>query len=199
MAMYEFNSYLPQHGYDKGSASDRKDRDTQKTWLIAEGFQPVGKSDNVAQATTIGLPSKLFVEATSSEVDLFLLSDDCKILASSTMKVKKKSNKNTDVFQAPHVLVSKGFTSIAFADFDVSFRHALRGISGPKADRELLIFLAAYLRSSLAQYYLFQTSSNWGVSRQEVHVEELLNDRGTSSKRWPSKSLSRVVKQQGTS
>jgi hypothetical protein len=78
------------------------------------------------------------------------------------------------VFTAPHVLVAKGFTRTAFADFDVSFRHALRGISGPKEDRDLLIFLAAYLRSALARYFLFQTSSNWGVSRQEVHVEELL-------------------------
>ena len=35
------------------------------------------------------------------------------------------------------------------------------------------MFLAAYLRSPLA-YFLFHTSSNWGVSRQKVHVEELL-------------------------
>jgi hypothetical protein len=36
------------------------------------------------------------------------------------------------------------------------------------------MFLAAYLRSDLARYFLFHTSSNWGVSRAEVHVEELL-------------------------
>jgi hypothetical protein len=30
------------------------------------------------------------------------------------------------------------------------------------------------MRSSLARYFFFHTSSNWGVSRQEVHVEELL-------------------------
>ena len=48
----------------------------------------------------------------------------------------------------------KGFTSVAFADFDVSFRHALRGISGPKEDRELLIFLAAYLRSAARKVLL---------------------------------------------
>ena len=37
-----------------------------------------------------------------------------------------------------------------------------------------MIFLAAYLRSKLARYFLFHTSSNWGVSRAKVHVEELL-------------------------
>ena len=78
------------------------------------------------------------------------------------------------MFRAPHVLVAKGFTSTAFADFDVSFQDAVRGISGPKEDRDLLLFLAAYLCSPVAKYFLFHTSSNWGVSRQEVHVEELL-------------------------
>lgn len=70
--------------------------------------------------------------------------------------------------------MTKGFSRVAFADFDASFRHALRGIHGPKSDRNLLIFLAAYLRSDLARFFIFHTSSNWGVSRAEVHVEELL-------------------------
>jgi len=146
---------------------------TAKHWLIAEGFQPVGKGDDPAKAKTIRLPSKLFIAATSSKLDLFLLPGDCTKLPAAEV-ITRRQNRGTDVFRAPHVLVTKGFTSIAFADFDVSFRHALRGISGPKEDRELLVFLAAYLRSPLARYFLFQTSSNWGVSRQEVHVEELL-------------------------
>jgi hypothetical protein len=142
--------------------------------LIAEGFQPKGRNDDPARAKTLRLPSKLFVEATSSELDLFLLPNDCTKLPAAEVKVRDRSNKATDIFRSPHVIVAKGFTSVAFADFDVSFRHALRGISGPREDRELLIFLAAYLRSSLARYFMFHTSSNWGVSRQEVHVEELL-------------------------
>jgi type I restriction-modification system DNA methylase subunit len=151
-----------------------REKDTSKPWLIAEGFQPVGKNDNPAKADTLQLPSKLFVEAYSSDLDLFLLPDDCTKLPTLGVNVRNRSNKGVDVFRAPHVLVAKGFTSVAFVDFDVSFRHALRGISGPRQDREMLIFLAAYLRSSIAKYFLFQTSSNWGVSRQEVHVEELL-------------------------
>jgi len=146
---------------------------TNKRWLIAEGFQPLGENDDPAKAKTIQLPSKLFIRATSPKLDLFLLPADCTKLP-ATEVISRRLNKSTDVFRAPHVLVAKGFTSTAFADFDVSFQHALRGITGPKEDRDLLIFLAAYLRSPLARYFLFQTSSNWGVSRQEVHVEELL-------------------------
>jgi hypothetical protein len=151
-----------------------KEKSTDKRWLIAEGFQPVGKSDDAKKATTLKLPSRLFIKATSSKLDLFLLPEDCTKLASAAVTVRNRSNKGTEVFQSPHVLVAQGFTSTAFADFDVSFQHSLRGITGPKEDRELLVFVAAYLRSSLARYFLFQTSSNWGVSRQKIHVEELL-------------------------
>ena len=150
-----------------------KEKAADKPWLRAEGFQPLGENDDPAKAETIDLPSRLFIKATSSNLDLFVLPGDCTELPAPEVTVRGGSNKSTDVFRTPHVLVAKGFTSIAFADFDVSFRHALRGISGPKNDRDLLIFLAAYLRSALARYFLFQTSSNWGVSRQEVHVEEL--------------------------
>jgi hypothetical protein len=151
-----------------------KEKKSTKRWLIAEGFQPVGIRDDRAKADIVQLPSKSFVKATAPGLELFLLPRDCIKLSSVEVDVRNKSNKVTEIFRAPHVLVSKGFTSIAFADFDVSFRHALRGISGPTEDRDLLIFLAAYLRSSLARYFMFQTSSNWGVSRQEIHVEELL-------------------------
>lgn len=149
-----------------------RDKESVKPWVIAEGFQPLGQNDDPKKAKPLHLTSKFFVEATSPNLDLFLSPKECGQLPSKNLSVRRTSNPL--VFQAPHVLIAKGFTSIAFVDFDVSFRHALRGISGPKEDRELLIFLAAYLRSSLARYFVFQTSSNWGISRQEVHVEELL-------------------------
>lgn len=149
-----------------------RERGSDKTWLIAEGFQPVGQNDDPSKAKPLPLKSKLFIEATSRSLDLFILPTECKQLPAKELTVRRTSNPL--VFAAPHVLVAKGLTSTAFADFDVSFRHALRGICGPAADRELLIFLAAFLRAPLAKYFLFHTSSNWGVSRQEVHVEELL-------------------------
>jgi len=102
------------------------------------------------------------------------LEDDCQQLPSHEVMLRQKSNTNIDVYRGPHVLVTKGLKRSAFADFDVAFRHALRGIHGPYEDRELLVFLAAYLQTALARFFLFHTSSNWGVSRAEVHVEELL-------------------------
>ena len=143
-----------------------------RRWLIAEGFQPLGVNDNPEKSKTLKLPSRLFVEAGSPQLRFFLLEKDCNKLPSQEVEVRR-SNKSTLMYQAPHVLITQGLKS-AFVDFDTSFRHALRGIHGPSEDRELLLFLAAYLQTALARFFLFHTSSNWGVSRAKVHVEELL-------------------------
>jgi hypothetical protein len=148
-------------------------RGTAKRWLIAEGFQPFGKNDPLTSKKTLKLPTSRFIQASHPDINLFILPMDSETLPNKQIDVRRLI-RNTSIFQAPHVLVTHGFSSIAFADFDVSFRHALRGIHGPNEDRDLLIFLAAYLRSDLARYFIFHTSSNWGVSRSEVHVEELL-------------------------
>ncbi|MEL6406522.1 MAG: N-6 DNA methylase [Chloroflexota bacterium] len=150
-----------------------KETTSEKPWLIAEGFQPLGKNDPISSRKEVELPTKLFIPARSRDLDLFLLSSDCETLDSNIIIARRNMN-STQIFEAPHVLVNKGFSSIAFADFPVCFRHSLRGISGPASDRNMLIFLTAYLRSPLAKYFLFHTSSNWGVSRSEVHVWELL-------------------------
>lgn len=149
-------------------------RGGSERWVIAEGFQPVGPSDEESRAKYLELPSRRFIDAGSPAIDLFLLPSDCSVLSSSTKAARQRSNSYTGIFRAPHVLITKGFKRIAFADFDVSFQHAVRGIHGPTEDRNLLMFLACYLRTDLARYFSFHTSSNWGVYRPEVHVNEVL-------------------------
>jgi hypothetical protein len=151
-----------------------REKDTTKPWIMAVGFQPQGSADDPEKAETISLPSRWFINASNAAIDLLLLTRDCILLDAPEVTVRSGSNKITAVFRCPHVLMGKGATSTAFADFDVSFQDAVRGIHGPQNDRDLLAFLAAYLRTGLAKYFLFHTSSNWGVSRQEVHVEEVL-------------------------
>ncbi len=160
-----------------------------KPWVMAEGFQPLGPNDDPKKAKVLQLPSRLFIDATSPAIDLFMLPEDCRDLRGTNVTVRNRSNKNTDIFKAPHVLITKGFQRIAFCDFPVSFRHALRGIHGPEKHRALLMFLTVYLRSRLAKYCMFHTSSSWGMYRPEGHVEEVLrlpmpfpNDLPESSK-----------------
>ena len=142
-------------------------------WIIAEGLQPIGTSDNPDDAKSIKLPTRLFLPAKGFG-DRFVLNEhDCEKLPQPKFVARKRSNTSTTVFNPPHVLVSKGL-NVAFADFAVVFRHAIRGIQGRADDRELLLFLTAYLRSPLARYFLFHTSSRWGIERAEVEVAELL-------------------------
>jgi hypothetical protein len=142
-------------------------------WIIAEGLQPIGKSDDPKDAKTIELPTCLFVPAKGFASPFVLSEKDCKKLPHPRFTVRERSNTSTTIFSPPHVLVSKGL-NVAYADFPVVFRHAVRGIHGPAEDRDLLLFLAAYLRSPLARYFLFHTSSRWGIERAEVEVAELL-------------------------
>lgn len=144
-----------------------------KRWIIAEGIQPVGPSDDPDEAKDVVLPSKWFVPARRVGKQVVLAHADCEKLADASFTVRSGSNTSTEVFRGPHVLVTKGL-NVSFADFAASFRHAVRGIHGPKEDRNLLLFLTAYLRSPVARYFLFHTSSRWGVERSEVEVAELL-------------------------
>ena len=149
-------------------------RDESERWVMAEGFQPLGLSDDDSKAKRLKLPSRRFIDARSQAIDLFLLPGDCHVFPSNTFIARQRSNSYTGVFRAPHVLITHGFKRIAYADFDVSFRHAVRGIHGPAEDRNLLMFLTCYLRTDLARYFTFHTSSNWGVYRPKVHANEVL-------------------------
>jgi hypothetical protein len=144
-----------------------------KRWLVAQGFQPVGKSDDPRKGREVELPGKLFLNVTDVELELLLLETDCKELPSERIVVRARSNTNTDIFFAPHTLVTHGM-KVAYADFNVSFQHSVQGIRGPKKDEELLILLTAYLRSPLARYFLFHATANWGVDRSKVHLAQLL-------------------------
>ncbi len=144
-----------------------------KRWLMAEGFQPFGENDLPETEKTLTLPSRNFIPAKSKVFNLFLHESDCTKLPSQQVQVRRLI-KDTSIFRHPHVLATEGLASIAYADFDVSFQHAVRGIHGPQEDRDLLIFLAVYLHTKLARYFLFHTSTNWGISRPRVTVEELL-------------------------
>ena len=145
----------------------------EKPWFMGQGFQPVGAGDKKADWKQITLDTPLFVSAESKSLDLIFDAADCVDRGALELTVRRRLG-NTEIFQSPHVLVSKGFSKVAFLGFDASFQHAIRGIHGPSADENLLMFLAAYLRSDVARYFLFHSASSWGVLRDEVQDDELL-------------------------
>jgi type I restriction-modification system DNA methylase subunit len=147
--------------------------DVDKPWCIAAGLRLFGPNDRESARVNYQLPTRSFVQTSNPSIDLFLNESECEKLKSRMIE-SRGNYQSPEVFIAPHVLFTKGFSQAAFANCDVAFLEAVRGIHGPKEDSDKLCFLAAYLRTSVARYFLFHTSSNWGISRQEVHVEEVL-------------------------
>lgn len=153
-----------------------------KRWVSGEGIKPwpQSKTELDRQPKALRWPLDTpFVETTPWNSDLVLFPNDT-ILLSERLKKKHYrpdvlySQPPSDLFCFPMVLFSRGFDKVAYSDFNVVFQHSLRSIKGPVDDAALLMFLAAYLRSSLAKYFLFHISANWGSERDQVHLEEVL-------------------------
>jgi len=143
-----------------------------KRWLIGQGFQPEGCNDNREKSKiSPWSEEQLFLEGKSKNINLIVMESDCVRIGNRFKRLRRLPEQ--DIFLAPHVIVTQGLR-VAFADFDVVFRHALQGIHGRKEDKEILMFLSAFLNSSLARYFLFHTSANWGTERDKTHESELL-------------------------
>lgn len=144
-----------------------------KRWIIAEGFEPFGANDAALTRRQLTLPQTARVEAGTHDLNLFLLPDDCDIQANLKLDLRRAIS-DTSIFKKPLVLVTEGFSKVAFANFDIAYRHGIRGIHGPVRDAGQLAFLAVYLRSALAKYFLFHTSASWGVSRARIDIDDLM-------------------------
>lgn len=153
-----------------------------KIWLAGQGIKPWrgDAADADRPLKPIGRKDdSLFLPARKWKSDLVVLAGDIVPLVQGLEAERYRSDvlysRPADaLFTPPMVLVSKGFGKVAFCDFPVLFQHAIQSITGPHEDRELLMFLAAYLRSPLARYFLFHTAGNWGTERDEVQLDELL-------------------------
>lgn len=96
-----------------------------------------------------------------------------KTISISNTKFRRLGEKKA--YKAPHVLIKEGQSSKQFCasylDFDCSFNSTLFGITS--SDSDYLKLLTAYLNSSFASYFLFLTTSTWGVERERVKPNEL--------------------------
>lgn len=158
-------SLLPRLGAIAGKARERK----PKRWVIGQGFQPESPSSK-RPIPRPWPPSHLMLEG-KTDLNLVLPESDCGAIGDKYSTLRRLPDER--IFKAPHTLVSQGFR-MAFADFDVVFRHAIQGIHGPEQDAELLMFLAAALDSPLGRYFFFHTAGSWGTERDKVLEEELL-------------------------
>ena len=147
-----------------------------KRWIIAEGFEPFGENNAPEAQRHLTLSHTARIERATHHLDLFLLPSDCDVRDKLEL-VLRRGISNTDIFKKPLVLVKTGYSNepeVAFATFNVAYRHGIRGIHGPAKDTDILAFLTCYLRSKVACYFLFHTSASWGVSRAMVDIDDLM-------------------------
>ncbi len=148
-----------------------------KRFVSGQGFQPDESGKTLDPESTNRpmypwwKPSHLFVDA-KKEIDFVLRKDECDPIGSPYEQYYRV--RDPAVFQKPLVLISQGFSKVAYCDFNVLFQDSLQSITGEDKDGSLLMFLCAFLRSKLATYFLFHTSANWGTERDKVQKYELL-------------------------
>jgi len=82
---------------------------------------------------------------------------------------------NTITFKAPHVLIKEGFSKNRFCatylDYDCTFTSTILGLHSDNS--KILKLITSYLNSKFSVYFLFLTSSSWGVEREKVKPNEL--------------------------
>lgn len=98
------------------------------------------------------------------------------------------ANKNTvvglndavlSVFDGPRVIFPDGFSReqqnvrAVFYEGPASFTHSIGVIAGPKADTPLLKFVAVYLRSTLARYFLMMRGWKMLCERNGIHLTDV--------------------------
>ena len=149
---------------------------SQKPWREGQGIQPDEKKLSKKPEYPWWEPDHLFVSATSPCLSrsLFLLEGDANKVGVRFTQLYFSREANKKIFQPPMVLVSQGFGKVVYCDFPVLFQHSLQSIHGSPEDEDLLLFLSAYLRSDLAKYFLFHTSSKLGIERDVVRWDEVL-------------------------
>jgi hypothetical protein len=155
-----------------------------KRWIKGQGFQPYypekAKSNpnypkpkpNPWSLNTHFVRTDQSIQMIVFNPDYITLGERLEEIMAAKEYLRRSPNKN--LFKSPMVLVSRGFGNVAYCDFDVLFQHSLQSIAGPRQDTNLFMFLAAYLRSSIARYFLFHTAANWGTERDYVNLVELL-------------------------
>lgn len=159
-------------------------------WVKGEGFQPyypekAKQNENYPEGKRNPWSNGTLFAHARRVPNMFLLQEDCEELGSalrgrnaSTTLLRRCPLKR--LFQAPLVLVSQGigkgaFPKVTSCDTDVVFQDSLQAISAPPEDEDLLTFLAVYLRSKLAKYFLFNVAANWGTERDKMLLTELLS------------------------
>jgi len=139
-----------------------------KHWTTGVGIQPKGGDLNPIWWKS----DRLFLDTNSPLIQLVLTEDDCRPVG-NLFPERIHRPRTPEQFNAPLMVVNKGGSKIAFVGFPVLFKDSLFSISATQADKRILQFLVAVLRSDLARYYYFHTVSNYGTERTQFFTDQI--------------------------
>ncbi|TAE55060.1 MAG: SAM-dependent DNA methyltransferase [Nostocales cyanobacterium] len=95
-----------------------------------------------------------------------------------TLPYKKlKASRDPQIYKAPLIIISKkldcnGLRS-AFSQEDIVYSESYSGISIPKDSVHLAHYLNGVFNSLIASYFIFMTSSSWGIEREIIMTQDL--------------------------
>lgn len=156
-----------------------KNRQKGKRWDKTKGITLGNKRDK-------GWWSKEYLYLGDfDKISAVVVEKDCQTVEEAIAKgefslnAERTRKKRKELFLNPKVLISAGSNDmkVAFCNFSVLFQDSIQIISGHKNgnDRDLLRFLSLVIKSGVIQYYLFHTSSTWGIERDKIYSHEILS------------------------
>jgi hypothetical protein len=149
---------------------------TRGTWIIGQGFKPYNPESKSLYHDVTEEPAVTrypFLDADSFR--------PMPTVSTSPWPMAIVHRRGfVDGFKGPHILIPQGIRReegvlrAAYVEQDVCFQHSLQAIRFPHQDENRAKFLTAVLNSSLAAWYYFHTSANFGADRAKVHEKQLL-------------------------
>lgn len=169
----------------KRTDTGEREAERKTRWWKGQGYQPLsddpeaGENDDGGETepsspwTAWWSDKHLYFDADSKPEGLVLSSKRQEMERFGERSPELRRTLAPELARPPLVLVNTGFSTVCFSDSPVVFRHAMQAVAGPAKDKELLLFLAAYLDSALAKYLAFHTAANLGIERDKVLLEEI--------------------------
>lgn len=151
---------------------------TVGTWIIGQGFKPYNPESKSPHHDVTEEP--VVTQYPFLDTDFFRPWVMPTVSTSPWPTATVHRRGFVDGFKGPHILIpqdirrEEGVLRAAYVEQGICFQHSLQAIRFPEQDTNRAKFLTAVLNSSLAAWYYFHTSANFGADRAKVHEKQLL-------------------------
>ncbi len=146
-----------------------------KSWAVGQGFQPAHETTGGSTTTSPAVRQFPYFSAKGFQ-PIALPPVDAKPWRTS--KVRRLGF--TAGFTGPHILIPQGIDRslprlrAAYTEQSLCFEHSVQAVIFPLSERKTAKLLTAVLNSSLAAWFYFHETANFGTDRAKIHQNEVL-------------------------